>query len=430
MIHMIPKSRFSLLGFLFLVLGSFVLPQTGFAQKKSTKVLALEEGPRFFGARRGALLRVKEGISKGEPSLMPAYEALLMAADEALDIEPPTVTDKTRHPVTGNLNDYYTQAPYLWPDPSKSEGLPYLPKDGVINPESRNPDFADYSRGQEIGRLVETLALAYYLSGKETYAAHAAQCLRVWFNDSATRMNPHLQYAQAVPGRNEGRYIGMIEAGGVVQAVDAAGLLDGSTHWNKKDQKALEVWITDFLDWFMNSDYGREEVQMRQNHGTMFDVRVARLALALGKTDLARKKLTSVKENRIARQIEPDGAQPMELRRTKSFNYSEMNLTGLTELATLGEWVEVDLWSYETADGRSIKRALEFLRPYVEKAPEGWPPPYWPYKQIVPFLPEILAPAFRMASIGYQDKEYEAIVSQFPGFLESSFQLTHPKSYF
>jgi hypothetical protein len=180
----------------------------------------------------------------------------------------------------------------------------------------------------------------------------------------------------------------------------------------------------------MNSEYGREEVQMRQNHGTMFDVRVARLALALGQDDLAREKLESVKENRIARQIEPDGSQPMELRRTKSFNYSEMNLTGLTELATLGEWVGVNLWTFETADGRSIKRALEFLRPYVEEVPEGWPPRFWQYKQIVPFLPEILAPAFRMASLGYKDEEYEAIVRQFSGFKASSFQLTHPKRSF
>lgn len=424
--NMIIPSRFSLLGILFLVVIPFVLPQTGFAQKESADALAGKEGPRFYGARRGALPIVKQGIAQGEPSLMPAYVALLQAADEALATEPPTVTDKKRHPATGNLNDYYTQAPYLWPDPSKSDGLPYLPKDGVINPESRNPDVVDYSRGQQIGHLVETLGLAYYLSGKESYAAHAARCLRVWFNDTATRMNPHLQYAQAVPGRNQGRYIGMIEAGGVVKAVDAAGLLDGSTHWTKDDRKALEIWITDFLDWFMNSAYGREEVQMRQNHGTMFDVRVVRLALALGQHDLAREKLASVKENRIARQIEPDGAQPMELRRTKSFNYSEMNLTGLTELATLGEWVGVDLWSFETIDGRSIRRALKFLQPYVENVPEGWPPRFWHYKQIVPFLPEILAPAFRMASIGYLDEEYEAIVSQFPGFRASSFQITHP----
>ena len=150
----------------------------------------------------------------------------------------------------------------------------------------------------------------------------------------------------------------------------------------------------------------------------------------MGQHNLARKKLESVKESRIARQIEPDGAQPMELRRTKSFDYSEMNLTGLTELATLGEWVGVNLWTYETADGRSIRKALEFLRPYIEKVPEGWPPRVWHYKQIVPFLPEILAPAFRMASIGYLDEEYEAIVSQFSDFKASSFQLTHPKGSF
>lgn len=422
--NMITTSRFSLLAFLFLT----VLPQAGFAQDKSAA--AEKESPHFFGARRGALPRVKQAISRGETSLMPAYKALLKAADEALTTEPPTVTDKKRHPVTGNLNDYYTQAPYLWPDPSKSDGLPYLPKDGVINPESRDSDFTDYSRGHQIGQMVESLALAYYLTDKESYAAHAAQCLRVWFIDPATRMNPHLQYAQAVPGRNEGRYIGMIEAGGVVKAVDAAGLLDGSIHWKEKDRKALNIWITDFLDWFMNSEYGREEVQMRQNHGTMFDVRVVRMALALSQQDLAREKLESVKENRIARQIEPDGAQPMELRRTKSFNYSEMNLRGLVELATLGEWVGVDLWNYETLDGRSIRRALEFLRPHVEAVPEGWPPRFWHYKQIVPFLPEISAPSFRMASAGYQDEEYEAIVSQFPSFRKSSFQLKHPRSSF
>jgi len=426
MIHMIRPSRFSMLETLFLVMSLLILPQAGFAQDAST----VKERPLFFGARRGALPIVKQAIAQGETSLMPAYDALLIAAEEALATKPPTVTDKKRHPVTGNLNDYYTQAPYLWPDPSKSDGLPYLPKDGVINPESRNPYFADYSRGQKIGHLVESLALAYYLTGKESYAEHAARCLRIWFIDPTTRMNPHLQYAQAVPGRNEGRYIGMIEAGGVVKALDAAGLLNGSTHWSKDDRAALEIWITDFLDWFMNSEYGLEEIQMRQNHGTMFDVRVVRLALALGKNELARERLESVKENRIALQIEPDGSQPMELRRTKSFNYSVMNLTGLTELATLGEWVGVDLWTYETGDGRSIKRALEFLRPYVEKAPEGWPPRVWHFKQVVPFLPEILAPAFRMASVGYTKEEYEAIVSEFPGFSESKFQLTHPKSYF
>lgn len=386
-----------------------------------------DSGPQFFGASLGALPKVKLGIERGDGRFQPAFDTLLRDAKVALATQPPTVTDKKRHPVTGILNDYYTQAPYLWPDLAKADGLPYLPKDGVINPESRNPDFVDYSRGQLIGELVETLGLAFYLTDDERYAAHASECLRVWFNDAKTRMNPHLNYAQAVPGRNMGRYIGIIEAGGVVKAVDAAGLLNGSDHWSAGDRAALDDWISDFLDWLLHSEYGVEEVLMRQNHGTMYDVRVVRLALSLGKTELARETLESVKWNRIARQIEPDGSQPMELRRTKSFNYSEMNLAGLIELASLGERVGVDLWSFETQDGRSIRRALEFVRPYVEKTQEAWPPPVWPYTQIVPFKPEIFAPAFRMAANGYQDGEYEAIASQFRSLTDSRYQLLRPE---
>jgi len=172
-------SRFCLLGIFFLVVSSFVFAQPGLAKGGPAATSPGKESPRFFGAKRGALPIVKRSISEGETSLMPAYKALLRAAEEALATTPPTVTDKKQHPVTGKLNDYYTQAPYLWPDPSKSDGLPYLPKDGMINPESRNPDFVDYSRGQEIGHLVETLSLAYYLTDEERYAAHAARCLRV-----------------------------------------------------------------------------------------------------------------------------------------------------------------------------------------------------------------------------------------------------------
>ena len=386
--------------------------------------------PRYFGASLGALANVRQGIRSGNESLLPAFKVLLRDARQALNTAPPTVTDKKRHPVSGILNDYYSQAPYLWPDPSKPDGLPYLPIDGVINPESRHADFTDQSRGASIGQLVETLALAYYLTGEEQYAAHAARCLKVWFIEPATRMNPHLKYAQAVPGRNEGRAIGIIEAGGFVRAVDAAGLLEESRHWKAEDRAALKRWTEDFLEWLLFSDYGIEEAQMRQNHGTMYDVRVVRLALSLGRYDLARETLESVKCNRIKLQIEPDGAQPMELRRTKSFNYSEMNLTGLIQLATLGDWMDMDLWSFETEDGRSIRRALEFIRPFVQDRPAGWPPRVWPYQQIVPFRPEIFASAFRMAAVGYQEQEYEAIVSQFENASGSRFQLTHPAGIF
>ena len=107
-----------------------------------------------------------------------------------------------------------------------------------------------------------------------------------------------------------------------------------------------------------------------------------------------------------------------------------MNLTGLIQLATLGDWMDMDLWSFETEDGRSIRRALEFIRPFVQDRPAGWPPRVWPYQQIVPFRPEIFASAFRMAAAGYQEQEYEAIVSQFENAAGSRFQLTHPAGIF
>lgn len=65
---------------------------------------------------------------------------------------------------------------------------------------------------------METLALAYHFTGNEAYAAHAAKCLRVRFLDPATRMNPHLNFAQAVPGKNTGRAAGVLEGRNLVNA--------------------------------------------------------------------------------------------------------------------------------------------------------------------------------------------------------------------
>ena len=55
------------------------------------------------------------------------------------------------------------------------------------------------------------LAAAYKITGERKYADHAAAHLRAWFIDEATRMNPNLQYAQAIQGRFTGRGTGIIE---------------------------------------------------------------------------------------------------------------------------------------------------------------------------------------------------------------------------
>lgn len=114
----------------------------------------------------------------------------------------------------------------------------------------------------------------------------------------------------------------------------------------------------------------------KNNHGTFYDVQAIALALFIGDTDFAREKLLQARTRRIADEIKPDGRMPRELTRTLSFNYSLFNLRAEIELATLGRSVGVDLWHYQTADGRSLLKAAEFMAQYADPKRE------WPYQQI------------------------------------------------
>ncbi len=366
---------------------------------------AARKSPQFFGARPGALVEAKERLSKQDPALQPALKELLKDADKALKVQPPSVTQKPKPAPSGSKHDYMTAAPYYWPDPSKPDGIPYLRKDGKVNPEVRT-DAYDHNRLGTMSKTVETLALAYHFTGKEDYAAHAAKCLRVWFLDPATRMNPHLNYAQAVPGKNTGRAAGVLEGRNLVSAGDAAGLIQGSKSWPAEDHQALMNWMEAYLNWLMTSEIGKDEGDATNNHGTFYDLQVIGLALILDRQDLARKIAEAAKENRIAAQIEPDGRQPRELTRATSFGYSRFNLLALFSLATFAEHARVDLWNYRTEDGRSMRGALDFLLPFIAE-----PAKKWPYPQIKAIDPDDLAPLLVQAASVYQDPKYAAALA-------------------
>jgi hypothetical protein len=305
-------------------------------------------------------------------------------ARKALTSGPFSVTSKSTTPPSGDKHDYMSQAPYFWPDPNRPNGLPYIRRDGERNPEIEK--ITDHRVMDQMESAVETLALAYHATRNEDYAAKAAALLRVFFLDPDWRMNPNLQFAQAIPGVNTGRGIGLIETRGLTRVVDAIGLLAGSKYWTSAEQKGMEDWFSKFLQWMLESKNGREEAAAKNNHGTFYDVQVVSFALFLGKTDLARSVLETAKSKRIAAQIEPDGRQPLELARTKSWSYSVMNLDGLMTLAGLGKSVGVDLWNYETPDGRSIHKALNFLEPFASGEKK------WPYQQLGEWPPQILLP--------------------------------------
>jgi hypothetical protein len=337
------------------------------------------------------------------PSYKPALDRLFAAAATALKSKPVSVMDKNHVPPSGDKHDFISQAPYFWRDTNSTE-VRYIRRDGERNPESAQD--SDAGRINQICTNVHTLALAYYFSGQEEFAEHAAQLLRVWFLAPATRMNPNLNFGQGIPGEVDGRPMGIIGTRGFVGLVDAIRLLKNSKSWTAADQNGMVDWMAQYLDWLQTSKIGKGEGDATNNHGTFYDTQVAAIAAFVGKTDLAKETITAAREKRIARQIEPDGKMPRELQRTKSFGYSAFNLRALIDLASIGQNLGMDLWHYQTADGRSIRKGLDFMAPYV--APES----KWPYQQIEKPDRAALAGLLLRAAPQFPDAHYETFLEK------------------
>ncbi len=375
--------------------------------------------PRVFLIPPEGLAATRQRVAAGEAALASAAERLRKEADEALDAGPFSVVEKDMVPPSGDKHDYMSIGPYWWPDPSKPDGLPYVRRDGEVNPERHE---GDNTRMRAMVDAVETLALAYYLFEHEPYAERAAKLLRTFFLAPKTRMNPHLQYGQAIPGRVTGRGIGLIDTTCLVGLVDAVGMLGSSAAWTDDDQAGLVAWFEAYLDWMLTSSHGRAERRYFNNHGTWYDVQVGSFGRFVGNDDLVRTTLREWSKGRIASQIEPNGAQPHELARTLSFNYSAMNLRGFMHLATLGEQVDVDLWNYRTDDGRGIRAALDFLVPYARGERE------WPHRQIRPISNRALIPLLRRAAVAYREPAYEELAAHLADDSTAAerFRLLHP----
>ncbi|HEY0458368.1 MAG TPA: alginate lyase family protein [Pyrinomonadaceae bacterium] len=362
--------------------------------------------PRVFLLDAEKLAEAKRKILAGDKTYNQALEKLKTSADEALKAENYAVVNKQGTPPSGDKHDYMSQAPYFWANPKTPNGLPYIRRDGERNPEIKK--YPDHENLDKMVDAVQTLALAFYFTGDESYAAKAAQQLRVWFVEPASRMNPNMQFAQAVPGESTGRVYGVLESRGLTRVIDSAGLLENSKSFAKTDRAAIENWFTQFLNWLTTSENGRGEGETKNNHGTLYDVQVVSYALYTGKKDFAKQVLETAKQKRIASQIEPDGRQPLELERTKSWSYSTMNLEGLMRLARLGESRGVDLWNFETRDGRGIRRAIEYLYPFSVGDKK------WEYQQIEGWEPNRLFPLMHLAAAKYKDEKFKAMLAKIP----------------
>ena len=323
--------------------------------------------PTVYSLDAKSLAANKSKIKANEPSLMPAYKELLKEADKALRFGPVSVMEKNIIPPSGDKHDYMSLAPYHWPDPAKPNGLPYIRRDGQTNPEVK--EYKDKNYMPALCDNIFKLSLAYYFSGDEKYAKHASNLLRVWFMDTATKMNPNLNFAQAIKGVNTGRGAGLIDARHFLKVIDATGLIHDCTCWTTKDENALKGWFADFLNWMQSSENGIHEMNAPNNHGAWYDALRLSISLFTGKMDLAEKIIYNA-ETRLDKQMDADGKFPLEMERTTSFHYTVFVMDAFFNIAQMAENAGIDFWNYTSPSGKSLKKGFDELLPYLSKKKE------------------------------------------------------------
>lgn len=320
---------------------------------------------------------------------MPAYAQLLKDADKALGEGPFSVMEKKNLPPSGDKHDYMSLAPYFWPDPAKADGLPYIRKDGQTNPEVK--DYKDKEYLPKLCEMVSTLGLAYYFSGHEKYAAHAAKLLTTWFLDPSTRMNPNLNFAQAIKGQNDGRGAGLIDTRHFIKMIDGIGLIASSKSWTVENQRSMQQWCVQFLSWMQTSRNGLSEMKAENNHGTWYDAQRLSLALYIDSISLA-KKIVSNALGRLDYQMNADGKFPKEMERTTALHYNNFDLEAFFLIAAMAEKLNVDVWHYVSPSGKTLQKGFEFMYPYLSRQKE------WTGQQIKDFDFEEAYPILMAAS--------------------------------
>lgn len=381
---------------LLLILGVF---NCLFAQDK------LDAGvPKTIAIDGNALVKNYKLILSNDKVKIDALKLLLKKADKLVTSQVfYSVMDKNQVPPSGDKHDYMSTGPYWWPDPTKPDGLPYIKKDGL-----RNPTYYDISDSQEIDKVEDatlSLALSYYFTKETKYANMASKLLKVWFLNPETRQNPNLNFAQGIPGLNSGRGTGLIETRDLYRVIDAAILIQNTPNWSNEDHLALKKWFSDYLTWMLESSNGKDEAKSKNNHGTYYSEQIIAFSLFVNKPEITIKEIEIFK-NRMESQMNSDGSQPLELARTKSWGYVNMNMYGYYLIAKLAENVNISLWNHQISDGKNMKNALEFIMPYLKNEKK------WEYEQIKKIGYVETIKILKYASIKFNNPEYEEIAKK------------------
>lgn len=322
---------------------------------------------------------------------------ILDSARKYLPMEVLTITAFHTPDSAGGPHDFYSQADYFWPDPKNPTG-PYINRDGQSNPQN----FNDHRGAMvDLSMRMPALTAAWLLAKDPSFAKKAGDYVRAWFVTPTTRMNPNLEFAQAVHGVSTGRSYGIIDTLHLVEVARAASFLD-SEALAFEEVQSLKQWFREYLNWMKTSEKGTQERAASNNHATCWALQASEFARLIG-DDVTRGEIhTWFTGSLLTNQLALDGSFPKELVRTKPYSYSIFNFDVMAALAQSLKGSGTDLTTFALPDGRGLCKAAEFLYPYLEDKSK------WPYKKDLEHfdaLP-VRSPGLLFAGVACHREEY------------------------
>src|SRR5581483_5315262 len=215
----------------------------------------------------GEAQRIRDAVSHDS-----ARAAILRRnADAALKAGPWSVTFHRPDYIKADPHEYYSEGPYWWPDPNNPGG-PYIRKDGERNPNRYTHNRKDLG---DMSEAVLALGMGARFLADSRYADRAAKVLAVWFLDPKTRMNPDLEFGQAVRGVNTGRGTGLIDTVALIHLAQGIALLQDAGMFDQTIAAGMRRWYADFVRWMTTSKKGLDEKKAQNNHATWWTAQVA-----------------------------------------------------------------------------------------------------------------------------------------------------------
>ena len=323
---------------------------------------------------------------------------IIESATAFLDSLPITVTASVCERSAGGPNDFYSEGDYWWPNPENPDG-PYIRKDGQTNPEN----FVAHRLAMiRLSQIVGMQTSAYLLTGDKKFAEASQKHLEAWFVNPETRMNPSLLYVQAIQGRYTGRGIGIIDAIHLIEVARSIEILEQNKAIPGKSVSEIKNWFSELVTWLTTHQYGIDEMNAKNNHGTCWVMQVGAFARLTGNNEVLEMCRNRFKNVLLPGQMAKDGSFPQEIARTKPYGYSIFNLDAFAVSAEILSDKDNNLYEYSTPDGLNLQLGAAFLFPYIKDKS------LWPYPPDVMYFEEwpVRQPFLLFAGKAYNKPEY------------------------